>query len=92
MAEKQDKTGKRGVPNGKRATTGRIVLVGTYKGDQLTKWRGWYNYPVSNDDFNRAEHVEHADAQAHSPIAPRPLKAIHPDTNAINGDVSLKAA
>ena len=28
----------------------RIVLVGTYKGDQLTRWRGWYNYPISDDD------------------------------------------
>ena len=28
----------------------RMVLVGTYKGDQLTKWRGWYNYPISDDD------------------------------------------
>ena len=28
----------------------RIVLVGTYKGDQLTKWPGWYNYPISNKD------------------------------------------
>ena len=28
----------------------RIVLVGTYKGDQLTDWRGWYNYPVSDKD------------------------------------------
>ena len=28
---------------------GRIVLVGTYKGDQLTKWRGWYNYPISGN-------------------------------------------
>ncbi len=28
----------------------RIVLVGTYKGDQLTKWRGWYNYPISARD------------------------------------------
>ena len=28
----------------------RIVLVGTYKGDQLTKWRGWYNYPISEAD------------------------------------------
>ena len=27
-----------------------IVLVGTYKGDQLTKWRGWYNYPISDKD------------------------------------------
>ena len=28
----------------------RIVLVGTYKGDQLTKWLGWYNYPIVNAD------------------------------------------
>ena len=28
----------------------RCVLVGTYKGDQLTKWRGWYNYPVSEEE------------------------------------------
>lgn len=28
----------------------RIVLVGTYKGDQLAKWPGWYNYPISDDD------------------------------------------
>lgn len=27
-----------------------IVLVGTYKGDQLTKWHGWYNYPILNAD------------------------------------------
>ena len=27
-----------------------IILVGTYKGDQLTKWRGWYNYPISDKD------------------------------------------
>ena len=32
------------------ATSGRVVLVGTYKGDQLIKWRGWYNYPISDDD------------------------------------------
>ena len=24
----------------------KVVPVGTYKGDQLTKWRGWYNYPL----------------------------------------------
>ncbi len=29
---------------------GRFVLVGTYKGDQLNKWRGWYNYPISGKD------------------------------------------
>ena len=28
----------------------RIVLVGTYKGGQLARWRGWYNYPVSDAD------------------------------------------
>ena len=28
----------------------RVVLVGTYKGNQLTKWRGWYNYPISGKD------------------------------------------
>ena len=33
----------------------RVVLVGTYKGDQLTKWRGWYNYPISDDDKIGAE-------------------------------------
>ena len=28
----------------------RTVLVGTYKGNQLTRWRGWYNYPISAED------------------------------------------
>ena len=31
----------------KKKVKERFVLVGTYKGDQLTKWRGWYNYPIS---------------------------------------------
>lgn len=30
--------------------TRRVVLVGTYKGDQLSRWRGWYNYPISDND------------------------------------------
>lgn len=34
----------------RKAEDRRIVLVGTYKGDQLAKWRGWYNYPVSEAD------------------------------------------
>ena len=34
----------------KREAAQRFVLVGTYKGDQLTAWRGWYNYPISDDD------------------------------------------
>ena len=37
------------------ATGKTIVLVGTYKGDQLTKWRGWYNYPISDEDKIGAE-------------------------------------
>ena len=32
------------------STEKRVVLVGTYKGDQLMKWRGWYNYPISAKD------------------------------------------
>ncbi len=28
----------------------RIVLAGTYKGDQLVRWRGWYNWPISDKD------------------------------------------
>ena len=34
----------------KKDASGRMVLVGTYKGDQLTRWRGWYNYPISDED------------------------------------------
>ena len=50
MAVKKDKTRQRGVSHAKCETPGRIVLVGTYKGDQLTDWRGWYNYPISDED------------------------------------------
>ena len=28
----------------------KCVLVGTYKGKQLTDWRGWYNYPIDAKD------------------------------------------
>ena len=28
----------------------KTVLVGTYKGDQLKKWPGYYNYPISSKD------------------------------------------
>lgn len=38
-------------------TVGRVVLVGTYKGDQLTRWRGWYNWPISDK-----EKISEADA------------------------------
>ena len=50
MAAKKDKSRQRDVSQAKCETPGRIVLVGTYKGDQLTDWRGWYNYPISDED------------------------------------------
>ena len=31
------------------ADSSRVILVGTYKGNQLARWRGWYNYPVSGN-------------------------------------------
>ena len=34
MAKEKDKTAK--------TEGGKFVLVGTYKGDQLTRWGGWY--------------------------------------------------
>ena len=47
----------------------RIVLVGTYKGDQLTRWPGWYCWPLGKDDFNaeaqrRGEKNSHGDTEA----------------------------
>ena len=36
--------------HGKSDAKERIVLVATYKGDQLTKWPGWYNYPIKDGD------------------------------------------
>jgi site-specific DNA-methyltransferase (adenine-specific) len=71
MAVKKDKKRRRGVSQAKCETSGRIVLVGTYKGDQLTDWRGWYNYPISDSDFSRVEHVERVDGRARSPSAPQ---------------------
>ena len=42
MAKEKDKT--------KKAKAGKYVLVGTYRGNQLTRWSGWYNYPISDKD------------------------------------------
>ena len=42
----------------KKEKGGRIVLVGTYRGDQLTQWPGWYNYPISDEDLSRVERVD----------------------------------
>ena len=48
MSRKREEQAKGGVSHGK--CDAHTVLVGTYKGDQLTRWRGWYNYPISDDD------------------------------------------
>lgn len=50
MAVKKSKSRQRVVSHDECGAHGRIVLVGTYKGNQLTDWRGWYNYPISDDD------------------------------------------
>ena len=49
MKRKSEKNNGEGVSANKKSGA-RVVLVGTYKGDQLTTWRGWYNYPISNED------------------------------------------
>ena len=35
----------------------RIILVGTYKGDQLSKWAGWYCYPITENDKDIEEYA-----------------------------------
>ena len=52
----------------------RVVLVGTYKGDQLTKWRGWYNYPISEEELNRVERAERVDGRADCPQSAEPRR------------------
>ena len=41
-AEKQTKTSD-------GAAQRRVVLVGTYRGDQLKDWPGWYCWPLGGD-------------------------------------------
>ena len=48
MSRKREEQAKGGVSHGK--CDAHAVLVGTYKGDQLTRWCGWYNYPISDED------------------------------------------
>lgn len=42
---------------------GKIVLVGTYKGDQLTRWRGWYCWPL--DEISAAKNAKGAKENSH---------------------------
>ena len=41
--------GKQGNGNARDAAP-KVVLVGTYKGDQLRVWRGWYCWPIAADE------------------------------------------
>ena len=66
MAAKKSVTGRGGVSHDRCEAARRVVLVGTYRGDQLAKWRGWYNYPISDSDFSRVEHVERVEGRAGS--------------------------
>ena len=40
--------GKQG-NGGARDAVPKVVLVGTYRGDQLVRWRGWYCWPMAAD-------------------------------------------
>ena len=51
MAVKKSKSRQRVVSHDECGAHGRIVLVGTYKGNQLTDWRGWYNYPLGKGEL-----------------------------------------
>jgi len=55
MSKEKQKAVSRKATKADDFSSRRIVLVGTYKGDQLTEWRGWYNYPISDDDKIGAE-------------------------------------
>ena len=48
----------------------KVVLVGTYKGKQLERWTGYYNYPLSEDEFLAAENAK--SAKNGRAVAPRP--------------------
>ena len=63
-------------------TGGRVVLVGTYRGDQLTKWSGWYNWPVpGNGEWGTgnvcglaAENAKDAKREGRAPLLGHPLR------------------
>ena len=84
MAAKKEKIERGGVSHDKCEALRRVVLVGTYRGDQLTKWRGWYNYPISEDDFSRVEHVERVEGRAGSPLPAAPDGAESPNFQPFN--------
>ena len=47
----------------------RVVLVGTYKGDQLTDWPGWYCWPLEAGE-SHAKSATFAKTGRDAPYAP----------------------
>ena len=60
----------------------RIVLVGTYKGDQLAGWPGWYCWPLGKDDFN-AEPQRRGEKKHPDLLAPDGTRG---DVNRVSGE------
>ena len=50
MAIKKKSRNTKSNPSVSTETGAGVVLVGTYKGDQLSRWHGWYNYPITSED------------------------------------------
>ena len=77
---------------GKQAKTvdgtahGRVVLVGTYKGDQLTHWPGWYCRPLDGGNVASLKMLPVANPNCQS----RPWENWKPATFG-NGNISTMA-
>ena len=68
------------------AAHGGVVLVGTYRGDQLKDWPGWYCWPLDGEQCCQCENVASAQSQL-------PIKAMGQlETGNIgNGNISTMA-
>lgn len=74
LAGESDRIGRVKTPRKKQtlnpASTGdmqsRIVLVGTYKGDQLKNWPGWYCWPLDEEESRAkaAKNISHRGTEA----------------------------
>jgi len=73
MAQKLLKAKPRKVAPEKEPVEGtkKVVLVGTYKGKQLDRWPGYYNYPLGEDDDSSYNEYKSAESVGRdAPIAP----------------------
>ena len=67
--EKQTKTDD-------EATRRRVVLVGTYRGDQLKDWPGWYCWPMDGD-VSATKNTKNAKREGRAPSRPSKPHATH---------------